>query len=67
MSTDAALTLAETAFRFWRKIHREGLCRHRDGMAWAECERLQDVLDDWIDWREWPDAVAAMSMFGEVR
>ncbi len=36
--------LARAAERFWQKIHREGLCPHRDGMAWTECEQLADAL-----------------------
>jgi hypothetical protein len=36
--------LATAALRFWVKMHNEGLCRHRDGDAWAECEALADEL-----------------------
>jgi len=62
MGSDAALIMAETAFGFWRKVHIEGLCHHRDGRAWTECERLQDNLDDWLDWRDWTDARIAMEV-----
>jgi hypothetical protein len=41
----------EAAFRLLWKFHRETDCG-RDGMHWAECERLIDALG-WESWEVW--------------
>lgn len=36
--------LIDAARRFWLRAHRDGHCEHCGGLAWTECESLQDAL-----------------------
>lgn len=41
--TDVEYLIA-AARRFWARAHREGHCEHCGGLAWPECEALEDAL-----------------------
>ncbi len=50
-SADRAAALENAAYGALRKFHRESDCG-KDGVHWAECERLVDEVG-WESWETW--------------